>query len=166
MTAMNHGPTLEDSIEVEAPRDRDWEVISDTRRLAEWRAQVESTRLSDGLTAVELGGAIHQRQPTWRADLEDHGTIVRFDPHRLIAFRIEENWVIWSCQLVETDQRTAVLTRGVDTRTRRWDVPSRSTSPASWSRRGRKHAQRSLWPRTTASGQPDQRASEHVECGF
>lgn len=56
MTTKNHVPTLEDTIEIEAPRDRVWEVISDVSRLAEWSPQVESTRLADDLAVAGLGG--------------------------------------------------------------------------------------------------------------
>lgn len=114
MTAKNHVPMLEDTIEIEAPRDRVWEVVSDVRRLAEWSPQVESTRLADDLKVVELGvrftNANRHGELTWKT----HGTIVTFDPGHEIAFRIEENWVVWSFRLEETHRRTVILTQRRD----------------------------------------------------
>ena len=111
MTTVNHVPPLEDSIEIEASLDRVWDVVSDVRRLAEWSPQVESTRLSDGLDEVGLAArftnANRHGELTWKT----HGTVVTFDPNREIAFRIEENWVIWSFQLRETDHQTVILTQ-------------------------------------------------------
>lgn len=41
--------------------------------------------------------------------------MVRFAPCREIAFRIEENWAVWSFQLEEIDHDTTVLTQRRET---------------------------------------------------
>lgn len=108
---MNQVPLLEDSVEIEASAERVWKVVSDVRRMAEWSPQVESTWLSGNLAEVRLGArftnANRHGELTWKT----HGDVVRFDPGRKLAFRIEENWVIWSFRLEETDHRTVVLTQ-------------------------------------------------------
>ncbi|GGB23420.1 polyketide cyclase [Flexivirga endophytica] len=108
---MNDVPLLEETIEIAAPSDRVWELIRDVRRLQEWSPQVESTRLSDGLQEVQLGArftnANRHGELTWKT----HGTVVTFAPGRAIAFRIEENWVIWSFELEPTDRHTVILTQ-------------------------------------------------------
>ena len=108
---MNRVPLLEDSIEIEASLDQVWHVIRDVRRLAEWSPQVESTRLADAAEEVDLGvrftNANRHGELTWKT----HGTVVTFDPRRELAFRIEENWVIWSFRLEETDHQSVILTQ-------------------------------------------------------
>lgn len=110
----NRVPPLEARIEIEAPLGRVWEAISDVRRLAEWSPQVESTRLTNGLDEVELGcrftNANRHGELTWTT----HGEVVAFDSGNEIAFRIAENWVIWSFRLEMTDHGTVILTQRRD----------------------------------------------------
>lgn len=111
---MNEVPPLEDSIEIEAPRDRVWDVISDIRRLAEWSPQVESTRLSGDHEVVELGTRFTNLNRHGELTWKTHGTIVTFEPGHEIAFRIEENWAIWSFRIEESDHHTVILTQRRD----------------------------------------------------
>lgn len=107
-------PSLKESVEIKASRDRVWDAISDVRRLAAWSPQVESTRLQGDHEGVGLGtrftNANRYNELTWNT----HGTIVTFEPGREIAFRIEENWVIWSFRVEETDHHTVLLTERRD----------------------------------------------------
>lgn len=106
---MSYVPLLEDRIEIEATVERVWDLVKDIRRMADWSPQVESTRLANGSTEVGPGvrftNANRHGELTWKT----HGTVTRFVPGREIAFRIEENWVVWSFQLEETDHDTTVL---------------------------------------------------------
>jgi len=108
---MNQVPVLEDSVEIEAPAGRVWEVVSDVRRMAEWSPQVESTRLAEGIVEIELGARFTNLNRQGELIWKTHGTVVRFDVDREFAFRIEENWTVWSFQLEETDHATVVLTQ-------------------------------------------------------
>ncbi|HEX7161475.1 MAG TPA: SRPBCC family protein [Trebonia sp.] len=112
---INYAPPLEESVEIEAPVETVWDLVKDVRRMAEWSPQVESTRLADGITEVGPGvtftNANSHGELTWKT----HGTVVRFTPCREIAFRIEENWAVWSFQLEETDHDTTVLTQRRET---------------------------------------------------
>jgi len=111
MSEINYERLLEERIEIDAPIQVVWALVEDIRRMAEWSPQVESTRLADGRTEVALGVDFtnHNRQGelTWTT----HGTVVRFSPNREIAFRIDENWVVWSFQLEETGDGTVMLTQ-------------------------------------------------------
>ena len=104
-------PLLEDRIEIDAPVDRVWALVSDVRRIPEWSPQVASTRLRAGFERCELGAEFTNRNREGELEWTTHGTIVRYDAERVIAFRITENWVIWSFHLEPTDGGTALTER-------------------------------------------------------
>ena len=95
-------PALENSIDIAAPVAHVWEMVSDVRRMAEWSPQVTSTRLRAGFDTIGLGTQFTNRNVNGEAVWTTHGEIVRFDHEREMAFRIEENWLIWSFTLEPT----------------------------------------------------------------
>lgn len=111
MADKNEVPELVASIEIEAPVDVVWELVHDVQRMREWSPQVESTRLSGGATEVGPGvvftNANREGQLAWKT----HATVVRFDPGREFAFRIEENWVVWSFRLETVTADRTLLTQ-------------------------------------------------------
>ncbi len=87
-----------------APVERVWALVSDLPRLAEWSPQVvRSIKRSSG--PIQLGTAlvnINRRGPlVWPT----RSRVVRFEPHREIAFRITDNQMVWSFTLepIEAD---------------------------------------------------------------
>jgi uncharacterized protein YndB with AHSA1/START domain len=93
---------LEDRIEIDAPPALVWGLVSDVRRMPEWSPQVDSVRLRAGFAAVELGAEFTNRNHQGELEWTTHGQIVRWDPEREVAFRIEENWTVWSFRLDRT----------------------------------------------------------------
>ena len=91
-----NAPTLEDSIHIDASVEEVWSLVSDVRRMSEWSPQVDSTRLRDGFHDVALGAQFTNRNSFGELVWTTHAEVVRFEPGREIAFRVEENWVIWS----------------------------------------------------------------------
>ena len=89
-------PELEDSIEIAASPDDVWALVGDPRRMAEWSPQVVSVRLRDGYETIEVGTEFTNRNALDELAWTTHGTVIRLDPGRELAFRISENWVIWS----------------------------------------------------------------------
>ena len=104
-------PTLETSIDIAAPIARVWELVSDVRRMSEWSPQVVSTRLRAGFDTVGLGAQFTNRNVNGEAVWTTHGEIVRFDVEREMAFRVEENWLIWSFVLEPTAHGTRLTQR-------------------------------------------------------
>ena len=104
-------PELETTIDIAAPVARVWELVSDVRRMHEWSPQVESTRLRAGFDTVGLGAQFTNRNVNGEAVWTTHAEIVRFDPERELAFRVEENWLIWSFSLAATDDGTRLTQR-------------------------------------------------------
>ena len=91
-----NAPTLEDSVHIDAPVEQVWALISDVCRMPEWSPQVDSTRLRAGFDSVALGAQFTNRNSIGDLVWTTHAEVVRFEPGREIAFRVEENWVIWS----------------------------------------------------------------------
>jgi hypothetical protein len=77
-----------------------WALVSDVTRMPEWSPQVDSVLLKAEAPAV--GVRFTNRNSHGELQWTTHGEIVRFDPEREIAFRIEENWAIWSFRLEPT----------------------------------------------------------------
>ncbi|OKH85677.1 polyketide cyclase [Mycobacterium sp. ST-F2] len=107
----NPQPVLEESIDIAAPPDAVWTLVSDVRRMAEWSPQVESTRLRGGAEQVADGVEFTNLNSNGTFQWKTHGTIVRLDHGREIAFRIKENWAIWSLCLEPTPGGTRLTQR-------------------------------------------------------
>ncbi|BBH17622.1 polyketide cyclase [Nocardioides baekrokdamisoli] len=108
---MRSVPTLEASIEIAAPVAKVWAMVSDVRRMPEWSPQVQSTRLRTGFDEVGLGAQFTNRNVNGEAVWTTHAEIVRFEVEREMAFRVEENWLIWSFVLEQTAAGTRLTQR-------------------------------------------------------
>lgn len=108
---MHAAPQLESRIDIEAPPERVWALISDVRNIADWSPQVTSTRLRAGFEECALGTQFTSRNVHGELEWTTHGEIVRFSPGSEIAFRVEENWVIWGFQLAATATGTELVQR-------------------------------------------------------
>ena len=104
-------PLLEDSIDLDASPTRVWEIVSDVRRMPEWSPQVVSTRLRAGFDAVALGAEFTNRNQHGELEWTTHATVVRFERERELAFRVEENWAVWSFRLEATATGTRLTQR-------------------------------------------------------
>lgn len=95
-----HPVLLEEQVDVEASPARVWELVGDPRRMADWSPQVEACALVDEHAEVGLGTRFVNHNVEG-PDLRwtTHGEVVGHDPERLVAFRIEENWAVWSLAL-------------------------------------------------------------------
>ncbi|WP_374458313.1 SRPBCC family protein [Nocardioides sp.] len=96
---------VEVRLDVAAPPEVVWELVRDPRRMAEWSPQVRSSSLVEPDAAGDdrtIGvGTRFVNVNEEGADLQwtTHGEVVRLDPCREVAFRIEENWAVWSLTL-------------------------------------------------------------------
>lgn len=106
----NPQPVLEESIDIAATPDTVWTLVSDACRMAEWSPQVESTRLK-GAEQVATGVEFTNLNSNGSFQWTTHGTVVRLDSGREIAFRIKENWAVWSLRLEPTASGTKLTQR-------------------------------------------------------
>lgn len=106
-----NAPTLEDSIHIDAPLESVWTLVSDVCRMPEWSPQVDSTRLRDGFDSVALGAQFTNRNSIDDLVWTTHAEVVRFEPDHEFAFRVEENWVIWSFTVAPDGSGTLLTQR-------------------------------------------------------
>lgn len=104
-------PLLEQEIEIAAPPARVWDLVSDVTRMAEWSPQVTSTRLRQGFDEVGPGAQFTNRNQHGELEWTTHAEVVRFEPERELAFRVAENYVVWSFSLVPADSGTRLVQR-------------------------------------------------------
>lgn len=97
---------LHDQIAIAASPAVVWGLVGDLTRMAEWSPQVDSTRLS-GTTAE--GTRFTNRNVHGELAWITHGEVVRLEPERHLAFRIEENWAVWSFALEPAGDGGTVL---------------------------------------------------------
>jgi uncharacterized protein YndB with AHSA1/START domain len=100
---------LEESIDVAASPAKVWSLVTDLPRMSRWSPQVLRTIVRGG--PVQLGTRafnINHRGPlVWPTRTK----VVTFEPHREFAFRIKENFTIWSFTLEPTETGTRVTQR-------------------------------------------------------
>ena len=92
---------LEESIEIDAPPAQVWALISDPRRMSAFSPQVVRTFVR-GKGPVTVGTTFfnlnHRGPLMWPTQAK----VVRCTPHTEFAFRVKENWTIWSFTLEPT----------------------------------------------------------------
>ncbi|WP_280271076.1 SRPBCC family protein [Nocardia wallacei] len=100
--------TLEATVDISAPPERVWAVVSDLKRMPEFSPNT--------VRMVSLGAL---RTGAWTVNLNRDGRkyypttsrIVRLEPHRAFAFRMNENGTVWSYTLEPTESGTRLIER-------------------------------------------------------
>ncbi|BCK58937.1 SRPBCC family protein [Nocardia wallacei] len=100
--------TLEATVDISAPPERVWAVVSDLKRMPEFSPNT--------VRMVALGAP---RTGAWTVNLNRDGRkyypttsrIVRFEPNRAFAFRMNENGTVWSYTLEPTESGTRLIER-------------------------------------------------------
>jgi len=107
---VNEVPDIDVSVEIDAPAEQVWTLVSDLGRMADWSPQVVSTRIK-GDGEIALGTRFTNLNQQGEMQWVTHAEVVRFDPGRELAFRVEENWAEWSLALEPTPTGTRVHQR-------------------------------------------------------
>lgn len=102
-------PQLEATADIAAPPNVVWQLLADPRNMARWSPQVVKTFLRGG---VPRQGAtflnVNRRGPLfWPTQAK----IVRFEEDREFAFRVKENYTVWSFELEPIATGTRVTQR-------------------------------------------------------
>jgi uncharacterized protein YndB with AHSA1/START domain len=99
---------IEATIEIAAPPAEVWALVSDLRNMARWSPQVVKTfakaPVAEGSTMLNINRRGFLVWPT-------QSKVVRLVPEREIAFRVKENYTVWSYRLEATGTGTRVTAR-------------------------------------------------------
>ena len=91
---------IEASIEIAAPPAAVWELVSDLSNMPRWSPQVAKTFVRGGETrrGAKMININRRGLLVWPTQ----SMVTEFEPERRIAFRIRDNWTIWSFTLGPT----------------------------------------------------------------
>ncbi|WP_054812317.1 SRPBCC family protein [Nocardia arizonensis] len=100
--------TLEAAIDISAPPDKVWKVVSDLKRMPEFSPNT--------VRMIPVGTP---KAGTWTVNWNRDGRkfypttsrIVRFEPDKGFAFRMNENFTVWSFTLEPTETGTRLTQR-------------------------------------------------------
>ncbi|HET8961892.1 SRPBCC family protein [Nocardioides sp.] len=99
---------LEESIEVAAPPAQVWSLVTDLPRMSQWSPQVVRTIVRGPVQLGTKAFNINRRGPLfWPTRTK----VVEFEPHREFAFRVKDNYTVWSFTLEPTATGTRVIQR-------------------------------------------------------
>ncbi len=108
MSTREQANPLAETVDISAPPERVWDLVSDLTRIAQWSPQVVKTfargPVKEGSRALNINRAGWKLWPT-------RSKVVRFEPCREIAFYIPDNGSTWSFQLEPTESGTRVTNR-------------------------------------------------------
>lgn len=106
---------LERRIAIETTPSVVWDIIRDIRRMPQWSPQVVSVKLSESDDDVRLGTTFTNLNRHGELEWITHGEVVRYLPQKEIAFRIAENYTIWSFSISADEAAATVLTQRRET---------------------------------------------------
>ena len=100
---------IEATVEIDAPPAKVWSLVSDLRNMARWSPQVVKTFVKTPLAEGSTMFNVNRRKLlVWPTQAK----VVRFVPEHAIAFRVKENYTVWSYELEPTEGgRTRVTSR-------------------------------------------------------
>ena len=108
---MSKKQLIEGSVDIAAPPEQVWALVSDLKRMPEWSPQVRrqfvlGRGVKQGTRTFNINGQGKLRWPTT-------AKVVAFEPHKKLAFKIIENRTVWTYEL----EPTASGTRLTESRT-------------------------------------------------
>lgn len=106
---------LERRITIDATPSAVWNIIRDVRRMPQWSPQVVSVKLSDSDDDIRLGTTFTNLNHHGELEWITPGEVVRYVPEKEIAFRIAENYTIWSFSISADEAAATVLTQQRET---------------------------------------------------
>ena len=99
---------IEATIEIAAPPATVWALVSDLRNMARWSPQVVKTFVKAPVTEGSTMFNINRRKLLlWPTQAK----VVRLTPEQEIAFRVKENFTVWSYHLEAVESGTRLTAR-------------------------------------------------------
>lgn len=100
---------IEVSAEIAAPPAAVWSLVSDLRNMPRWSPQCAKTFIRGG--EMKVGAKMVNINRRGLLVWPTQGQVVDLDPEKRVAFRIKENWTIWSFDLEATPSGGTRLTQ-------------------------------------------------------
>ena len=100
---------LEASTEIAAPPAAVWALVSDLRQMPRWSPQCAKTFLRGG--EMKVGAKMVNVNRRGLLVWPTQGQVVDLVPEQRVAFRIKENWTVWSFELEPTATGTRLTQR-------------------------------------------------------
>ncbi len=94
MTDDPRAPELVATIEIDAPPEKVWALVSDIERMSSWSPQVVRSTVNGDTIALGTTFANENRQDD--VEWPTNARVERFEPPREFAFKVKENRLIWS----------------------------------------------------------------------
>ena len=88
---------IEASIDIAAPPATVWGLVSDLRNMSRWSPQCRKTIVRGGV--MQEGTKLININRRGLLFWPTQAMVTEFVPERRIAFRIKENWTVWSFEL-------------------------------------------------------------------
>ena len=95
------------SIDIDAPISQVWGLVSDLKRMGEWSPQCHRMFIRGG--DVKLGTKTLNINRDGNMWWPTQSQVIEFEPNKRIAFKIIENWTIWTYELEEIPTGTRVV---------------------------------------------------------
>lgn len=99
-------PLLQAQIDIDAPVDAVWALISDLNRMPEWSPQCRVMKLLGPLRPGARTVNLNKRKFTYWPTTS---TIVEVIPQQKLAFKVDVNNTIWSYELQPTESGTRLI---------------------------------------------------------
>lgn len=99
---------LKATITVDAPVEKVWHIVSDLKRMGEWSPMTRMMRVSGPMGVGAK--TFNLNKSGWRV-WPTTSKVVRYEPNKQIAFRVNENRTIWSYDLSSDGHTTTVTER-------------------------------------------------------
>ena len=96
--------------EIDAPPAAVWALVSDLRNMSRWSPQCMKTFVKGG-GEVRLGSKMINVNRRKLLVWPTQSKVVRFTPEKEIAFRVKENFTVWSYELEPTATGTRLTAR-------------------------------------------------------
>ncbi len=100
---------LEATTEIDAPPAAVWALVSDLRRMPQWSPQCAKTFLRGG--EMKVGAKMVNINRRGLLVWPTQGQVVDLVAEKRVAFRIKENWTVWSFELEPTTSGGTRLTQ-------------------------------------------------------
>lgn len=104
-------PTIEESLEIAAPPEKVWSLVSELKNMPRWSPQTAKSFVRGG-GPTRAGSRLFNINRRGLLVWPTQSKVVRYEPGREIAWRVKENFTVWSYTLEPTaDGGTRVTSR-------------------------------------------------------